>query len=243
MLEWLGGIALLGLTGNWRGYRMGGKAIGGSNMPTDLKKKFEAARAAGDMDKARGMADRVQKFNDDKKAEKAKTIAVSQPEGDVLTLTDYRKKGANAYLVPVKIENGNIVRGSFQNGQTDDYARAGAGKSNTVTIDLSKSKDGWYEYQEGERASRNIYRGYIKVENGKIVDEVSRDQLKKGGSKQAFLSKVAPVQSQPELSGSQKQVSWAESIREKAIRSGKITESQASSRTDSRWWIDNRSRF
>lgn len=72
MLEWIGLIPLLGLTGNWRGYRMGGKAIGGANMSTDMKKKFEAARAAGNMDQAQAIADKAQKFNDDKKAEKAK---------------------------------------------------------------------------------------------------------------------------------------------------------------------------
>ena len=72
MLEWIGFLPLLGLTGNWRGYRMGGKAIGGSSMSTDMKKKFEAARASGNMDQAKDLADKAQKFNDDKKAEKAK---------------------------------------------------------------------------------------------------------------------------------------------------------------------------
>lgn len=75
MLEWLGLIPLLGLTGNWRGYRMGGKAIGGANMSTDTKKKFEAARAAGNMDQAQAIADKAQSAKDAKKAEKSKTIA------------------------------------------------------------------------------------------------------------------------------------------------------------------------
>jgi hypothetical protein len=102
MLEWIGLIPLLGLTGNWRGYRMGGKAIGGSNMPTDLKKKFEAARAAGKVDEANAMADRVQKFNDDKKAEKVKsekpkTIAKTKTDGQKIAQAErivdqYRKR-------------------------------------------------------------------------------------------------------------------------------------------------------
>ena len=71
-LEWIGILPVLGLTGNWRGYRMGGKAIGGASMSTDMKKKFEAARASGNMDQAKALADKAQKFNDDKKAEKAK---------------------------------------------------------------------------------------------------------------------------------------------------------------------------
>ena len=76
MLEWIGFLPLLGLTGNWRGYRMGGKAIGGANMSTDMKKKFEAARASGNMDQAKAIADNAQEVKDKKKAEKAaKTIA------------------------------------------------------------------------------------------------------------------------------------------------------------------------
>ena len=74
-IEWIGILPVLGLTGNWRGYRMGGKAIGGSSMSTDMKKKFEAARASGNMDQAKAIADNAQEVKDKKKAEKAaKTI-------------------------------------------------------------------------------------------------------------------------------------------------------------------------
>ena len=69
MLEWIGFLPLLGLTGNWRGYRMGGKAIGGANMSTDMKKKFEAARAAGNMDQAKALADKSQDVKDARKAD------------------------------------------------------------------------------------------------------------------------------------------------------------------------------
>ena len=87
-LEWIGVIPLLGLTGNWRGYRMGGKAIGGTNMSTDMKKKFEAARASGNMDQAKAMADKAQEVNDARKAKlgatqkasaSATTIAAGNP--------------------------------------------------------------------------------------------------------------------------------------------------------------------
>ena len=75
-IEWIGFLPLLGLTGNWRGYRMGGKAIGGASMSTDMKKKFEQARAAGKVDEAKAIADKAQEVKDKKKAEKAaKTIA------------------------------------------------------------------------------------------------------------------------------------------------------------------------
>ena len=81
MLEWIGFLPLLGLTGNWRGYRMGGKAIGGASMSTDMKKKFEAARAAGKVDEAKAIADKAQEVKDKKKAEKAK-----KPDSDIAEL-------------------------------------------------------------------------------------------------------------------------------------------------------------
>ena len=61
---------------------MGGKAIGGSSMSTDMKKKFEAARASGKVDEAKAIADKAQEVKDKKKAEKAKeakTIAADTP--------------------------------------------------------------------------------------------------------------------------------------------------------------------
>lgn len=58
MLEWIGLLPLLGLQGNWRGYRMGGKAIGGV-MSADMKDKFEQARASGDMASVKTLADKA----------------------------------------------------------------------------------------------------------------------------------------------------------------------------------------
>ena len=68
-IEWIGILPVLGLTGNWRGYRMGGKAIGGASMSTDMKKKFEAARASGNMDQAKALADKAQDVKDARKAD------------------------------------------------------------------------------------------------------------------------------------------------------------------------------
>ena len=78
-IEWIGILPVLGLTGNWRGYRMGGKAIGGASMSTDMKKKFEAARASGNMDQAKALADKAQDVKDAKKAEKAKEAKTIAP--------------------------------------------------------------------------------------------------------------------------------------------------------------------
>ena len=78
MLEWIGFLPLLGLTGNWRGYRMGGKAIGGASMSTDMKKKFEAARASGNMDQAKALADKAQDVNDKKKGSRTEESVLSE---------------------------------------------------------------------------------------------------------------------------------------------------------------------
>ena len=77
MLEWLGLIPLLGLQGNWRGYKMGGKAVGGV-MSADMKGKFEAARAAGDMDKAKALADKAQAEKPEKQKGKGASAAAAE---------------------------------------------------------------------------------------------------------------------------------------------------------------------
>lgn len=58
MFEWIGLLPLLGLQGNWRGYRMGGKPVGGV-MASEMKGKFEAARAAGDIKAVKTIADKA----------------------------------------------------------------------------------------------------------------------------------------------------------------------------------------
>ena len=124
-IEWIGILPVLGLTGNWRGYRMGGKAIGGANMSTDMKKKFEAARAAGNMDQAKALADKAQKFNDDKKAEKAKakeakTIAPAAATTRMSSVADIASSQIKADATPfLKIKSSDkfgssvMITGSY----------------------------------------------------------------------------------------------------------------------------------
>ena len=73
---------------------MGGKAIGGSSMSTDMKKKFEAARASGNMDQAKALADKAQDVNDKKKAEKAKA-----KEAKTIAKTDDQKIAQSERIV------------------------------------------------------------------------------------------------------------------------------------------------
>ena len=113
MLEWIGFLPLLGLTGNWRGYRMGGKAIGGSSMSTDMKKKFEAARASGKVDEAKAIADKAQEVKDKKKAEKAKSSNVQiKRDGNTLSV-----KSERGDLKSVKVDDAFIGRdGTYKAG-------------------------------------------------------------------------------------------------------------------------------
>ena len=127
-IEWIGVIPLLGLTGNWRGYRMGGKAIGGASMSTDMKKKFEAARASGNMDQAKALADKAQKFNDDKKAEKAKA-----KEAKTIAPPEERRKEWMKTLPSSTPELKKFLGGDFTvsskkqaNGQIEVVARPSA---------------------------------------------------------------------------------------------------------------------
>jgi hypothetical protein len=113
MLEWLGLIPLLGLQGNWRGYKMGGKAIGGV-MDADMKGKFEAARAAGDMDKAKAMADKVMAD----KPEKQKGKTKFNPDGKNATEAGFRgfKQQSQPMISEVKTAAGTSISAEIIDG-------------------------------------------------------------------------------------------------------------------------------
>ena len=138
MLEWIGFLPLLGLTGNWRGYRMGGKAIGGASMSTDMKKKFEAARASGNMDQAKALADKAQKFNDDKKAEKAKakeakTIA-SVDVGLIVSRGEAEKDGFAKAEISIPIAGGKttLINADIKGEWAIHQIKTPSGKNHTA---------------------------------------------------------------------------------------------------------------
>jgi hypothetical protein len=157
-------------------------------------------------------------------------------ESQKLQLTHYKRKGIYAYLCPLTINGSAIERGEFYNGQPleegDNKERFYRGKAATVEIDLGKFADGLYEYKEA--VGHKERRGYLQVQSGKIEKEWE--------TQQEMLDEINPVPELPALEGSAKQVSWAESIREKAVRNGFPVE-KAAKVTSAKTWIDNRSKF
>ncbi len=153
-----------------------------------------------------------------------------------LLLTHYKRKGIYAYLCPLTINGSEIQRGEFYNGnpldEGDNKERYYRGKSATVEIDLGKFGDGLYEYKEA--VGHKERRGYIQITAGQIEKEWE--------TQQEMIDEVNPIPTLPELEGTLKQVAWAESIREKAIRNGLPLE-KAASVTNAKFWIDNRSKF
>lgn len=104
-----------------------------------------------------------------------------------------------------------------------------------LTFELN---DGIYEIQDANFGSRRTNRYWLKVENGEGV-KIDRPNPASG-------LKL------PELEGSERQIAWAESIREKAITKifkfqkteleiiQCVLEAYETGLTQSKWWIDNR---
>lgn len=116
--------------------------------------------------------------------------------------------------------------------QQDSYGAS----AQKLTFEL---EDGIYEVQDANFGSRRTNRYWLKVQDGEGL-EIEKPKVDTG-------LKL------PELEGSEKQIAWAESIREKAI--AKIFKAQKPTElemiqcvleaydpilTQSKWWIDNR---
>jgi hypothetical protein len=224
MLEWLGGIALLGLTGNWRGYRMGGKAIGGANMPTDLKKKFEAARAAGKVDEAKTIADRVQKFNDDKKAQKAKTSAANNQN-------DAQEK-AKKRLAEIDLET--QVTWGIQPSRSSPMPISNPAKFQKLmeerkalleTLNRLPWQKSSNDVQQRENMPKARHRKYVEeaLKEGKKVPQSVLDEypdLKAMAKTQKSAGDKSGARNTTKLEGTEKQVAFASRVRDSLAKDG-----------------------
>ena len=118
--------------------------------------------------------------------------------------------------------------------KTSSQSSYGA-SAQTLTFELV---DGVYEVQDANFGSRRTNHYWLKVENGEGT-EIDKPKLNTG----LLL---------PELEGSEKQIAWAESIREKAIAKifkfqktelemiECVLEAYNTGLIQAKWWIDNR---
>jgi hypothetical protein len=193
-----------------------------------VEKSKARAKLKGEVKAAKGQKARVK----DEKRE-------SDIAGSMLTLTTYGRKGNYAYLAPISIKDGAINRDNFINGnppKEDKYNRQRVyqGKSGYVQIDTSKLNDGFYERKNAASQGRKADIDYLEIKSGRVTRE--------GLSKSDVIGILAPVPKLPKLSGSDRQISWAEAIREKAIRAG-LSPEKAATKTEAKFWIDNRERL
>ncbi len=164
--------------------------------------------------------------------------------GNTIRLTDYGRKGIHAYVCPIEVVKGSVVRGIFINGvgSTEaDVQRLRKGQSCAVDICID-GLNGFCEYKEanGHKASY----GYLRIEDGAVVEEWDS----KNEMVEAIAGKLAGDQKLPALTGSEKQISWAETIRAKrisALMGGSVTvlPDYVAIQTEAKWWIDNRGNF
>lgn len=129
----------------------------------------------------------------------------------ILKLGSYRKKGINAYAVPLQGLQYSPNDYDFGAPLTDaDRCAAYKSGFHEVGVDLSTAKfsDGYLKYKEaiGHKTSE----GYIYVVAGEIAEswEDETDYV---------IARVSKLIDLPALEGSSKQIAWAEELRAKSV--------------------------
>ncbi|MFN6199715.1 MAG: hypothetical protein AN483_19365 [Aphanizomenon flos-aquae MDT14a] len=143
-------------------------------------------------------------------------------------------KAINAYLV----EEGKTFHHNDYGTPIDEenQERAHRNKCHTVQIRIDNLPDGIYRFVEaGGADNTKLVKGYLKIANGEVVEESQNLSALIVGEQANTL---------PELEGSQKQIDWALSIREKAIAkfnkaNGEIPETLTKT-TSAKWFIENK---
>lgn len=105
-----------------------------------------------------------------------------------------------------------------------------------MQVRIDNLPDGIYRFVEaGGAGGTKLVKGYLKIANGEVVEESHNLNALIVGDDANTL---------PELEGSQKQIDWAVSIREKAIakfkKANKEIPEMLTKATDAKWFIDNR---
>jgi hypothetical protein len=133
-------------------------------------------------------------------------------EPKYIELNSNRSKGINAYLV----QEGSGYQHNDYGTPIDDenQQRAYRKKSHVVKVRIDNLADGIYRFVEAAgQYAHKIEKGWLKIINGQIVQQ--SDTL-------PSLVVGTDAESLPELEGSDKQIDWAFSIREKAIAKLKL---------------------
>ena len=165
------------------------------------------------------------------------TQTEQKTEPKYIELTSNRCKGINAYLVR---EGWDYQHNDYGTPiDEENQQRAYRKKSHIVKVRIDNLADGIYRFVEaaGQYANK-IEKGWLNIVNGQIAQQ--SDTL-------PSLVVGSDAESLPELEGSDKQVSWAISIREKAIAklklAGKAIPDWFHTETSAKKYIDNRDKF
>lgn len=151
-----------------------------------------------------------------------------------IQLTSYRMKGINAYLVEEGKDHTHNDYGTPIDEENKE--RAYRKKRHTVQVRIDNLPDGIYRFVEAGGADFNkVVKGYLKIAGGEIIEESDNLNSLIVGSEADTL---------PQLEGSQKQIDWALSIREKAIAKFKKANKEIpeilTQTTEAKWFIENR---
>jgi|694.fasta_scaffold02674_45 hypothetical protein len=155
-------------------------------------------------------------------------------EPKYIELNSNRSKGINAYLV----QEGSGYQHNDYGTPIDDenQQRAYRKKSHVVKVRIDNLADGIYRFVEAAgQYAHKIEKGWLKIINGQIVQQ--SDTL-------PSLVVGTDAESLPELKGSDKQIDWAFSIREKAIAKLKLQQKPIPdwffTEKSAKIWIDKR---
>jgi hypothetical protein len=151
-----------------------------------------------------------------------------------IELSTYRSAGVNAYLVEEGKDYTHNMYGAPIN--EENQQRAYRSKSHTVKVRIDNLTDGIYRFVEaGGSTGKKVIKGWLKIVGGEILEESDNLVALIVGDASADL---------PELQGSEKQVSWAFQIREKAIAKFKQLNKEIptilTQTVDAKWFIENR---
>ena len=159
-----------------------------------------------------------------------------------IRLVDYRNKDVNAYVAKLN-ENGDR-RFIKDHGKTDPNSYKG--KENVKEWNIRKLEDGVYEANSRQGiGTRGVEKSYFSVKKGKIDNYFDNYQQ----AKEVLTPKEKRINKTSLSGSSEKQISYAESVRDKAIAKlqskglspSDIQKAISDPQTQTaRWWLDNK---